>query len=176
MKKETAQIIFENGKEGRMLQAIADVVGKEIIVHKTGDNSAADVVCIGGDKCILSPRLTDDDAQNEGPWSMSYAQGDDGRVIWVWIGHKVLGPCYQSGTNGKWLNCYSHGNFGKNQSSGGTWSSAPKDLRPENGYASLSDCVAGRKTEIEKALASDVTAHKIFLHYAATPAISPVLI
>ena len=106
MKKDTAKMIFEGGKDGKMLEAIADVVGKTITIYHAGDNSAADVVKCGDSRFILSPRISEGDDQTAGPWEMTYSVGDDGRVAWAWVGHKLLGPCYQRGTDGKWVNCY----------------------------------------------------------------------
>jgi len=179
MKKQTAQLIFDGGKNGKLLEAIADVVGKDIKIHRTGENTAADVVVCGDSKCILSPRISDSDEQKQGPWEMSYAIGDNGRVAWVWLGHKLLGPCYQRGTDGKWVNCYSHGNFGKNFSSGGNWSSSPFRIEGKTDhlkYDTLDECIQGRIDEIERAKISNNASDKIFLHYAAIPAIQPELI
>lgn len=167
MKKETAQIIFEGGQNAAMLQAIADILGKQITVWRIGDGSAADVVKIGDDKLILSPRIADTDDQIAGPWSMSYSiDADSGRVSWVFLGHKLLGPCYQCGDDGQWCNCYSHGDFGKNHASGGTWSSAPGAPK----YTSLDDCIEGRKVEMKNGK------DQIFIRYAAIPGIEPELI
>ena len=103
---------------------------------------------------------------------MSYhVATNDGRVAWIFVGHKLLGPCYQCGDDGKWCNIYSHGNFGKNFSEGGTFSGDPG----KNKYNSLAECVSGRSKEIEKAKASCADAHKLFLQFAAVPAIGPVL-
>lgn len=173
MKKETAKIIFEGGKNADMLTAIADIMGKDIIIHRVGENSAADVVKVGDSRYILNPRISEGDDQVSGPWEMTYSIGDDGRVAWVWLGHKLLGPCYQSGSDGKWCNCYSHGNFGKNYASGGNWSSGPKDMRY---YDTLQDCINGRVGEISYAKKSEELSDKIFLHYAAVPAVEPCLI
>lgn len=167
MKTKTAKMIFEGGKNAELLSAIADIMDKEISVHRAGENSAADVVKCGDSRCILSPRLTEHNDQTVGPWEMQYDVADDGRVLWVWLGHKIAGPCYQRGTDGKWCNCYSHGNFGNNYSSGGNWSSAPKTPK----YDTLADCIAGRKTEITNAEKTE-----LFLRYAVVPAIKPELI
>ncbi|MCE5212623.1 MAG: hypothetical protein LLG40_13855 [Deltaproteobacteria bacterium] len=167
MKKETAKMIFEGGKNAEMLVAIADIMDKEIFIHRAGENSAADVVKCGNSRYILSPRISDNDDQVAGPWEMTYNVCDDGRVAWVWIGHQVAGPCYQRGTDGKWCNCYSRGNFGKNYSSGGNWSSGPRSMRY---YDTLDECIAGRVKEIEYGQKSEDMQDKIFLHYAVVPA------
>ena len=173
MKKETARIIFEGGKNADMLMAIADIIGKEIIIHRAGENSAADVVKCGDSRYILNPRISEGEDQIAGPWEINYQVADDGQVLWVFIGHKLLGPCYQGGSDGKWCNCYSHGNFGKNCASGGNWSSGPRNMRH---YDTLQECIKGRMVEIEWAKKSDNTSDRIFLHYAAVPAIEPALI
>lgn len=180
MKKSTAQIIFNGGQNGEMLEAIADVVGKQIIIQRAGQNSAGDVVKLGNDRYILSPRISENDDQTKGPWEMHYSIGDDGKIAWVFLGHKILGPCFQRGSDGKWCNCYSHGNFGKNYASGGNWSGAARGSFASDydacKYDTLEDCIAGRTAEIEAAKASDNPSHKIFLNYAAIPAIMPELI
>lgn len=187
MKNETAKMIFDGGQNAALLAAIADLMGKEIIIHRAGQDSAADVVVVGDNRCILSPRISDHDYQHQGQWALDYCVADGtGKVLWVWIGHKLLGPCYQRGTDGKWKNCYSHGNFGKNYTSGGTWSGSTAisqrnglDNSTANsgaGYDSLAACVAGRAQEIEKAKKSNNEIEKIFLQYAAIPATAPELI
>jgi hypothetical protein len=141
MKQEKAfKMMFEGGRDAALLEAIAEIVEKDVYVHRAGQGSAADSVKIGGKTQVMSPRLTNDsDDQVQGAWEMAYAIDDTGRVSWVWIGHKILGPCYQRGDNGRWRNCFSHGNFGKNYASGGTWSGGGGD-----GHETLDECIAAR--------------------------------
>lgn len=134
--------IFEGGNDAEILMDIAALIEKPITIQRAGKDSAGDVVKIGDKKTILSPRLNNNQPdQVQGPWEMTYAIGDDGRISWVWIGHKLIGPCYQLGADEKWRNCFSHGNFGKNISSGGTWSGG------HNTYQSLDDCIKNRQLD-----------------------------
>ena len=132
--------IYEGGRDAELLEAVADIVEKPVFVHRAGNDSAADSVKIGDKIKILSPRLSNDtEDQTQGPWEMAYAIGDDGGVAWVWIGHKLLGPCYQCGADGKWRNCFSHGNFGKNHAAGGNWSGSGG-----KGHKTFEDCAKNR--------------------------------
>lgn len=171
MEKRTAEILIEAGRDADLLNAIADICGKKITIHHRGKDSAGDVVIIDGSRRIINPRLCDDDVQEKGPWVMDYSITDDGRINFAWIGHKLLGPCYQLDYRGEWRNCYSHGNFGDRPASGGVWSSAPGS--PE--YDTFAKCVAGRQEEITRAIALRPAIPAPFLTYAAMPAEPPKL-
>jgi len=135
--------IYEGGRDAELLEAVADIVEKPVFVHRAGTDSAADSVKIGDKIRILSPRLTNDsEGQVQGPWEMRYAIDDTGSVSWVWIGHKLMGPCYQCGSDGKWRNCFSHGNFGKNHAAGGNWSGSGG-----KGHETFEDCAKSRKSD-----------------------------
>lgn len=69
---------------------------------------------------------------------------DTGEITYIRIGTEYHGPVVQwHGASRKWTNLFSRGNFGKNFSSGGGWSSLP----PE--HTTLNAALNARSTDFE---------------------------
>jgi len=154
MKTSTAQLLA-NGKNNELLHAMADICGKPITISKIANVT---LVCLGNEYVRLgaiTPRrrcnAKSDDAYGNIEISYQDIINDDGTrsMIRIFIGVVGVGPILQADDKG-WVNCYPHGNCGKNWSSGGTWYSASRGKIPAS--AKITDALNARHSHISEAI------------------------
>jgi len=146
MKLSTAKLIASGGQSAELLSAMADICGKTI---STSTIAGVTLVCLGEEYQrigALEPKRPTN-ARGDGAYGsveVSYqdVSRESGReMIRIYIGVVGIGPVLQADADG-WVNCYPHGNCGKNWSDGGTWYSPGRRITPP--AATIAEALAAR--------------------------------